>query len=184
MPDIVSQFERSKMMAAVRWHGNRSTEGRLRRKLQAARITGWRCHHRIKLGDVVRNAGATCRIRSVRPDFACPNQRLVVFVDGCFWHRCQRHFHKSKSNVAFWDVKTIANPQRDVRVSRSLRRLGWSVVRLWEHDVGNSIDQCIHSVRRALLKRAVAITCTYSGYARTPARRSLRNKGNADVAMV
>ena len=61
--------------------------------------------------------------------------KLAVFVDGCFWHSCPKHATKAANNAAFWRKKLAANKARDRRVTRTLRRLGWRVVRIWEHEL-------------------------------------------------
>lgn len=68
------------------------------------------------------------------PDIVLPGRGTVVFVHGCFWHR-----HKGckgattpKSNVGFWTAKFDANVARDARNRRDLRKLGWSVLTVWE----------------------------------------------------
>lgn len=71
-----------------------------------------------------------------RPDFAHKGRKVAVFVDGCFWHGCPRCYRKPKSNVAFWRGKVRGNRARDRRNRRRLRRAGWSVVSVWEHEVG------------------------------------------------
>jgi len=69
-----------------------------------------------------------------RPDFALPRRRVAVFVHGCFWRGCPRHYRLPKSNRDFWTLKLANNRRRDRRVTRQLRQAGWSVVVLWEHD--------------------------------------------------
>jgi DNA mismatch endonuclease (patch repair protein) len=71
----------------------------------------------------------------VRPDFVFRERRVAVFVDGCFWHACPRHGTKPKGNAAFWRAKFRGNIARDRRDTRNLRRSGWRVVRLWEHEL-------------------------------------------------
>jgi len=58
-----------------------------------------------------------------------------VFVDGCFWHGCPRHFIKPRNHAAFWRKKIAANRTRDRLVARTLRKLGWEVLRVWEHEL-------------------------------------------------
>ena len=60
---------------------------------------------------------------------------VAVFVDGCFWHGCPKHSTVPATNRAFWKRKLTANKLRDRLVSRTLRRMGWRVVRIWEHDL-------------------------------------------------
>jgi len=70
----------------------------------------------------------------VRPDLLFPGARLVVFVDGCFWHACDEHAHLPESNTAWWLAKLEANVLRDRRADARLIALGWEVLRVWEHE--------------------------------------------------
>ena len=53
----------------------------------------------------------------------------------CFWHGCPLHFIKPRGNAAFWRRKISANRARDRFVNRTLRRMGWRVLRVWEHEL-------------------------------------------------
>jgi DNA mismatch endonuclease (patch repair protein) len=112
-------FERSRIMAAIRSNGNKSTELRLVAILRAYSITGWRRRYPL-VG---------------RPDFVFPRERLAIFVDGCFWHRCPWHWRVPRTNLDYWHPKFERNRSRDRRNSLDLRRRGWSVLRLWEHQL-------------------------------------------------
>ena len=68
-----------------------------------------------------------------KPDFVFPKPRLAVFVDGCFWHGCPKHATWPKTNRAFWRKKIARNRARDREVGHALRRMGWRVIRVWEH---------------------------------------------------
>lgn len=124
-------------MSRIRGRGNRDTELAFVKLLKAAGITGWRRHVALSLG---QRSGTRTRfpgkMRRVKPDFVFSAQRLVVFIDGCFWHGCPRHATAPKANAAFWAAKLAENKVRDRYVSRTLRRRGWRVVRVWEHDLG------------------------------------------------
>lgn len=67
-----------------------------------------------------------------KPDFVFPKARVAVFVDGCFFHSCPRHATKPKTNAAFWETKLARNKARDREVTRTLKKAGWLVVRVWE----------------------------------------------------
>ena len=118
--DSVSPEIRSRVMAQVRSQRNRSTEWRLRSALIRAGIRGWT----LNPADV---AG--------KPDFVFRSERVVVFVDGCFWHGCPRCCRMPSSNSAYWERKIKRNTMRDRAVARSLRKDGWRVLRIWEHDL-------------------------------------------------
>jgi DNA mismatch endonuclease (patch repair protein) len=69
----------------------------------------------------------------VRVDIAFPRQRLAVFVDGCFWHRCPEHGNAPRANSDYWARKLERNVARDKRNNAELKAAGWSVLRIWEH---------------------------------------------------
>jgi DNA mismatch endonuclease (patch repair protein) len=85
---------------------------------------------------------AACRIPHVKhppipgsPDFVIPPAGLAIFIHGCFWHGCPRHFRPPKSNRRFWSAKIRRNMDRDERNAARLRRAGYSVFKIWEHDL-------------------------------------------------
>ncbi len=70
-----------------------------------------------------------------KADIVLPSSRICIFVDGCFWHGCQMHFKKPKTNADWWDEKIQANIRRDQRQTALLQARGWEVVRVWEHEL-------------------------------------------------
>ena len=70
-----------------------------------------------------------------KADLLFRQARVCVFVDGCFWHGCPKHFTIPKQNREWWLEKIASNRLRDARHSRKLRRLGWRVLRFWAHDL-------------------------------------------------
>jgi DNA mismatch endonuclease (patch repair protein) len=121
MTDIWTKKKRSEVMSLVRGRGNKCTELVLARLFRRNKIKGWR-----------RQAPLPGK-----PDFIFRKQRLAVFVDGCFWHGCPKHGRQPKSNCAFWRSKFAANKKRDRFVNQTLRRAGWFVMRIWEHELAS-----------------------------------------------
>jgi DNA mismatch endonuclease, patch repair protein len=70
-----------------------------------------------------------------RADITFRQTRVCVFVDGCYWHGCPKHFRTPRVNTAWWNEKVEDNRRRDRRKSGALRRLGWKVIRIWEHQL-------------------------------------------------
>ncbi len=72
-----------------------------------------------------------------KTDFVFRRQRVVVFVDGCFWHGCPKpkHAPMPKNRADWWAEKLARNQTRDRLVTRTLRDKGWRVVRVWECDL-------------------------------------------------
>ena len=69
-----------------------------------------------------------------RGDLVFTRARVVVFVDGCFWHRCPQHATSPRHNGVWWQAKLDANVVRDRATDRRLAEAGWRVVRIWEHE--------------------------------------------------
>lgn len=75
-----------------------------------------------------------CNQKLVRPDIVFTRQRIAVFVDGCFWHRCSDHFRPPTRNLGYWVPKIARNVERDRESDAALLADGWDVVRVWEHE--------------------------------------------------
>ncbi len=115
-----------------------------RRSYCMSRIKGRNTKPEIQLRKALWSIGARYRIRSTltgRPDIVFAGARLVVFVDGCQWHSCPKHWVRPKSNTEFWDLKFEKNRHRDTIVNDALKSQGWTVLRFWEHDVKNEPDR-------------------------------------------
>jgi DNA mismatch endonuclease, patch repair protein len=154
--DHVSKKVRSKIMAAIHSRGNTTTELPLERLLRAAGLRGYRKHWPV--------AG--------KPDFAWPRRKIAVFVDGCFWHGCPCKY-LPRTNVAFWRNKIEANKRRDRRVSRSLRREGWAVIR---------VKEC--AVRREWTIKRISKAVSGSGDCSTKANEGQGTKCGDSYAML
>lgn len=85
-----------------------------------------------------------------RPDLVFRAHRTVVFVDGCFWHGCPRHYVRPRSRTGFWARKLRENVTRDRLQCRALDSMGWRVVRLWEHDVLANPEKVLIQVEAVL----------------------------------
>lgn len=133
--DRISKEERSKNMAAVRSNGNKSTELEFVKLLKKNKITGWKRHNRNIVGN---------------PDFFFSKNSLVVFIDGCFWHGCRKHFKLPKSNRKFWQNKIASNKKRDKKVNSAYKRMGWKVLRFWEHQIKKNPKHVLRKISKEL----------------------------------
>ncbi len=68
------------------------------------------------------------------PDIVLPGYRAVIFVHGCFWHRHDgcRDASSPKTRRDFWNTKFAENVSRDRKKTAALRKLGWTVLVVWE----------------------------------------------------
>ncbi|MBE7539555.1 MAG: DNA mismatch endonuclease Vsr [Opitutaceae bacterium] len=143
MTDVFTKAKRSAVMSRIRSSGNKDTELRLIEIFKVRGITGWRRGYTM-VG---------------KPDFVFAKIRLAVFVDGCFWHACPKHFRLPQSRTEFWTQKISRNQDRDRLVNRTLRKNGWKVVRIWEHAlVPQKTEVTVAAFRRLIEKRALEIT--------------------------
>ncbi|MDQ7833097.1 MAG: very short patch repair endonuclease [Desulfovibrionaceae bacterium] len=85
-----------------------------------------------------------------KPDIAFLKHRILVFVDGCFWHGCPLHGTKPKTNNLFWSEKISRNMKRDKEVTSFLEAEGWIVIRLWEHEVEKSLKECVDRILKKI----------------------------------
>jgi DNA mismatch endonuclease (patch repair protein) len=84
-----------------------------------------------------------------RADLVFTRQRVAVFVDGCFWHRCPEHGVSPTTNSSYWQAKLGGNVDRDRRNDEVLADAGWTVVRVWEHEEPQAAARRIASCVRA-----------------------------------
>jgi len=90
-----------------------------------------------------------------RPDLVFVRSRVVVFVDGDYWHGWRFPAWKHKLG-AYWKQKIEGNRRRDRRNFRRLRNDGWLVIRLWEHEVERDAEGCVDRVEHAVGRKSDA----------------------------
>lgn len=86
-----------------------------------------------------------------RPDMVFAGARVVVFIDGDFWHGWQFPRWRTRFGPN-WQAKIDRNRRRDVRNFAKLRRAGWTIVRIWEHEVLGDVAACVDRIE-AVLRR-------------------------------
>ena len=130
---MFSPQERSRIMSRIRSRGNAATEIRFVEILRKYKISGWR--RGVKLPG--------------QPDFVFPSARLVVFIDGDFWHGNARKFRLPRTNLKYWTEKILSNQRRDRKLNRLLRESGWKVYRFWQSALNNEAA-VVAKLRRGL----------------------------------
>lgn len=116
MADVFSKHDRSEIMKKVKSSGNKSTEGRLIQYFHEHHITGWRRHYPVK----------------GHPDFVFIENRVAIFVDGCFWHGHNCRNTKPVENAEYWRRKQERNILHDQVITNLFIDRGWTVIRIWE----------------------------------------------------
>lgn len=85
-----------------------------------------------------------------KPDIVFRKQRLCIFLDSDFWYGWQYPRWKRLLKNDFWRLKIERNRRRDRRVTQTLRRKGWIVLRFWEHNIKKDGQLCVRRVLEAL----------------------------------
>lgn len=100
--------------------------------------------------------------RSRTVDVVLAKAKIAVFVDGCFWHSCPRHATLPKANREWWRAKLQANKTRDRQTDRALVRLGWRVMRIWEHEAADAAAQkIINAASASQMQRSTASVLSF-----------------------
>ncbi|MDE5593458.1 MAG: very short patch repair endonuclease [Clostridiales bacterium] len=116
MSDVFSTEKRSEIMKSVKSRNTRTTELKLISIFKELHIIGWRRTYPL-VG---------------KPDFVFPKKRIVVFVDGCFWHGHDCRNVTPSANAEFWNAKRDYNKRHDTVVTETLENKNWMVIRIWE----------------------------------------------------
>jgi DNA mismatch endonuclease, patch repair protein len=135
-PAASSPDVRRVMQAVMR--SDTAAELLLRRRLHAA---GLRFRKEVRPEPDVRCAA----------DVVLRRQKVCIFIDGCFWHRCPVHFKVPRTNSAWWKEKIQATVDRDEKQQKLLESRGWTVLRFWEHGITPStVDEAVQVIETAL----------------------------------
>lgn len=132
MADIMSPAARSRVMSRIRCKD--TTPERYIDELLRAASLSYERHAKDLPGS---------------PDFVFRDHQVAVFVDGDFWHGWRFPLWEHKLDH-FWQEKIRRNRQRDESTHRKLRRRGWKVIRLWEHQIESDVMQCVRRVVASL----------------------------------
>lgn len=116
--DRISKKKRSKIMSAIR---SKHTSPEL------------------VLRQILRKKGVRYKLHygKEKVDIALPSRKIAIFMDGCFWHHCPLHGHIPKSNRGYWVPKIRKNKKRAKMKDARLRKAGWKLVHIWEHELKN-----------------------------------------------
>ncbi|MBU1197204.1 very short patch repair endonuclease [Candidatus Micrarchaeota archaeon] len=86
------------------------------------------------------------------PDIVIKAKRLAVFIDGDFWHGWH-YLQRRKALSSFWRNKLEVNIRRDKKQRLALRKMGWRVIRIWEHEITATPLKSLKKISRALNTR-------------------------------
>lgn len=126
--DRLSKEQRSKIMSRIRskWTGQ---EKKIHNYLKARKIRH-KTHPNI----------------TGKPDLVLTDCKTAVFLHGCFWHKCPKHYKAPTSNIGYWLPKIERTVKRDKTNLNLLKNEGWRVVRIWEHEIQNNFEKSLEKI--------------------------------------
>lgn len=135
MVDNLKPEDRHKAMKAVKGKGTK-LEQRLFSMLAGMRLSGW-----------YKNVNCI----TGKPDVVFEKERVLIFIDGCFWHGCPICKKKlPETNYKYWKHKIAHNIELAKRNNQHLKKDRWAVIRIWEHEMNNLAAR--QSIRRKIIK--------------------------------
>lgn len=131
MPDKFDKETRSKIMSKIR-SKNTSLEVNFRKLLWKHGLRGYRIHYNIP----------------GKPDIVFVSKRIVIFLDGDFWHGYNWKNLGKVPPKEYWQEKIQKNIDRDKKYNKQLKKEGWVVLRFWEHEIKKNPEKCISKIEK------------------------------------
>jgi len=129
MTDVLTPEQRTYNMSRIRGK-NTAPEIKLRKMLFAAGIRGYRIHYNLP----------------GKPDIVFLKRKIAVFIDGCFWHKCPVDFQEPETRKEFWLEKIQSNIDRDKKINKQLKHEGWTIIRIWEHEIKKEPEKVVKKI--------------------------------------
>ncbi len=99
-----------------------------------------------------------------KPDFYFPEEKLAVFIDGCFWHGCKKCYRTPSTNKRFWSNKIKSNIVRDKNTDKKLRTTGTNVFRVKEHELKANPSAILEKLRSVVApKNKIKVLDLFAG---------------------
>jgi len=131
--DVMTREQRSRCMSHIR-----STDTKPEIFFRKA-LWKWSIRYRKNVNDLFG-----------KPDIAIKKYKLVIFIDGDYWHGNDwkvRRFSSQEKLLAsysdFWQKKIRRNIERDKEVNAYYRSNGWNILRFWATDINKDLNKCI-----------------------------------------
>lgn len=131
--DNVTKTKRSQIMSAVK-----STETKIEKDF---RKILWEKGYRYRKND---------KKYFGKPDIVMKKNKLVIFIDSCFWHGCKKHCRIPSSRKKYWIDKIENNKKRDKRVNYYYNKNNWKIIRIWEHDLKNNTEKITRNLSKTI----------------------------------
>lgn len=137
MVDVFSKKKRSEIMSRIRSRGTKLETDFFKLVNRTLHPKGlrYRKHYKKITG---------------RPDIVFVSRKIAIFIDGDFWHGYSFGKIKNRLPKKYWRDKIENNIKRDRRINRVLKKNGWVVIRIWEHEVNKRPAKALGRIIYAL----------------------------------
>jgi DNA mismatch endonuclease, patch repair protein len=128
MPDNLTKEQRSKCMSNIRskW------------TLQEKKLHNYLKGNKIKHKMHPKLTG--------NPDILLVNSNTLIFLHGCFWHKCPKCYKQPKTKKKYWIPKIENNVKRDRKNQRLLKKEGYKVIIIWEHEIKMDFGKAFNKI--------------------------------------
>lgn len=133
MVDVFSKKKRSEIMSRIRSENTQAEK--IAFSFLRSKGIYFQRHYKMVIGS---------------PDIALPKKKKAVFIDGDFWHGYKFSKIKSRLPKEYWRKKIEDNIKRDKFNRSKLRRSGWKVLRVWEHEIDKQRDESFKKIIKFL----------------------------------
>lgn len=89
-----------------------------------------------------------------KPDVAFISKKVAVFLDSCFWHGCRYHCRIPNTNVKYWKEKIVRNKKRDKEIREKYKKMGWTILRFWSHQIEKDPQKSIKRIEKVLKNKS------------------------------
>lgn len=124
-------------------------ENRAKASLRCLTQRGRKSGPEIKLEEAVSRkwfvyVGDNTRLKDqpISADFVVAHLKLLIQVDGCFWHCCKHHGKEPKGEHA------KAKRTKDRSLTKYAESKGWTVLRFWEHEINDDIESVVKRIKK------------------------------------
>ena len=129
MPDVFDKETRSRIMSRIKSKDTKA-EIAFRKALWREGIRGYRVHYKLP----------------GKPDVIFLKKKIIVFIDGDFWHGYTWKVLGKVPPAVYWQGKIAGNMERDKKQTEQYEKDGWTVIRFWEHEVLSDARACVHKL--------------------------------------
>ena len=84
------------------------------------------------------------------PDILLKDSNTILFLHGCFWHKCLKCYSEPETNKEYWLPKIERNVQKDKENTKKAKKHGYKVITIWEHEIKKNLNKVVSKITKGL----------------------------------